>query len=64
MLSRRALHRHGAIPDVMLVLIVDDHPLLRQAIRQVIEHHFPTAIVREASTGEEAAGVVRREPVE
>ncbi|MDP1767361.1 MAG: response regulator transcription factor [Nitrospirota bacterium] len=48
----------------MLVLIVDDHPLLRQAIRQVIEHHFPTAIVREASTGEEAAGIVRKEPVE
>lgn len=48
----------------MLVLIVDDHPLLRHAIRQVIEHHFPTAIVREASTGEEAAAIVRREPVE
>jgi two-component system, NarL family, invasion response regulator UvrY len=48
----------------LFALIVDDHPLLRLAIRQVIEHHFPSAVVREASTGEEAAGIVRTEPVE
>lgn len=48
----------------MLVLIVDDHPLLRQAIREVVEGHFPSAMVREASTGEEGIQIVRAEPVE
>ena len=49
---------------VMFALIVDDHPLLRQAIRQVIEDHFSSPVVREASTGEEAMRIVRTEPVE
>lgn len=48
----------------MFVLIVDDHPLLRQAIRQVIEDQFSSPVVREASTGEEAVRIVRTEPVE
>ncbi len=48
----------------MFVLIVDDHPLLRQAIRQVIEDHFSSPVVREASTGEEALRIARTEPVE
>ncbi len=48
----------------MYTLIVDDHPLLRQAIRGVIESHFPSSVVREAATGEEAVRVVQAEPVE
>jgi two-component system, NarL family, invasion response regulator UvrY len=48
----------------MYILIVDDHPLLRQAIRGVLESHFPSPVVREAATGEEAIRVVRAEPVE
>jgi DNA-binding NarL/FixJ family response regulator len=35
----------------MLVLIVDDHPLLRHAIKEVIESHFSSSDVRQASTG-------------
>ena len=63
-MSRVSLQRQGAIQNAMLVLIVDDHPLLRQAIRQVIEHHFPSAVVREASTGEEALRIAHTKPVE
>jgi len=48
----------------MFVLIIDDHPLFRQAIKTVIESHFSSAVVREASTGEEAIRIVRAEPVE
>lgn len=48
----------------MHVLLVDDHPLLRQAIKGVIESHFPSPLVREASTGEEAVRIAREEPVE
>jgi DNA-binding NarL/FixJ family response regulator len=48
----------------MHILLVDDHPLFRQAVREVIESHFPAPVVREASTGEEAIRMVRAEPVE
>jgi DNA-binding NarL/FixJ family response regulator len=47
----------------MNVLILDDHPLLRPAIGQVIQGSFPSAVVHEASTGEEALHVVSCEPV-
>jgi DNA-binding NarL/FixJ family response regulator len=48
----------------MLVLIVDDHPLLRCAVRQLIEHHYTSSIVREASNADEAMRIVRAQPVE
>lgn len=48
----------------MHILLVDDHPLFRQAVREVIESHFPSPVVREASTGEDAIRMVRTEPVE
>ncbi|OQW33133.1 MAG: hypothetical protein A4E19_07280 [Nitrospira sp. SG-bin1] len=48
----------------MLVLIIDDHPLFRRALREVMESHFPSTVVREASTGEEAIRVVRTERVD
>jgi two-component system, NarL family, invasion response regulator UvrY len=48
----------------MLALIVDDHPLLRQAIKDVIASHFPSSVVREAATGEEAILIARAEPVD
>jgi CheY-like chemotaxis protein len=48
----------------MLVLIVDDHPLLRHAIKEVIESHFSSSDVRQASTGEEALRIVKAERVE
>lgn len=48
----------------MLVLLVDDHPLFRQAVKGVIESHFPSAMVWDASTGEDAVRIVLAEPVE
>jgi two-component system, NarL family, invasion response regulator UvrY len=48
----------------MLVLLIDDHPLLREAIKVVMVRHFPSSVVREASTGEEAIRIIRDEPVE
>lgn len=48
----------------MLVLLVDDHPLLRQAVKGVIERHFPSAAVWESSTGEDAIRIVLVEPIE
>ncbi|MDF0676179.1 MAG: response regulator transcription factor [Nitrospira sp.] len=48
----------------MLVLLVDDHPLFRQAVKDVIESHFPSSVLWEASTGEDAIRIVLAEPVE
>jgi DNA-binding NarL/FixJ family response regulator len=48
----------------MHILILDDHPLLRRAIGQVIQASFPSAVVREASTGEEALHIVHSETIE
>jgi DNA-binding NarL/FixJ family response regulator len=47
----------------MLVLLVDDHPLFRLAVRGVVESHLPSPVVREASTGEDAIRIVLAEPV-
>jgi len=48
----------------MRVLIIDDHPLLRRAVRQLIEHHYPASIVREAANADEAMHIARTQPVE
>jgi two-component system, NarL family, invasion response regulator UvrY len=48
----------------MLILIVDDHPLLRQGVRTVLEGHFPSSGLQEASTGEEAIRIVKTEQVD
>ena len=48
----------------MTVLIFDDHPLLRQALRGVIESTFPLLAIREAATAEEAFRTVKVERVD
>ncbi|HEU4683406.1 MAG TPA: response regulator transcription factor, partial [Nitrospira sp.] len=48
----------------MVILVIDDHPLLRQAIKQVIQDEIPSAQIREAATGQSALAVLRAEPVE
>ena len=48
----------------MQILIVDDHPLLRQAVKRVVELHFEALRVREAKTADEAVQIIRSEPVE
>lgn len=50
-------------PPSMHVLILDDHPLLRRAIGQVIQGSFPSVVVHEASTGEEALQILGSEPI-
>lgn len=47
----------------MHVLIVDDHPLLRRAIGEVIQGAFTTAVIREVSTGAEALRMMSSEPI-
>jgi DNA-binding NarL/FixJ family response regulator len=40
------------------ILIVDDHPIFRKGLRQVIDAHPPLAVVGEASDGEEALNAI------
>jgi len=48
----------------MHILIVDDHPLLRRAMGEVIRGVFPTTVIHEVATGEEALRIVGSEPIE
>lgn len=46
----------------MKALIVDDHPIMRLGVRQLIEHAWPGAGVTEAQTLEEATRAVVADP--
>jgi DNA-binding NarL/FixJ family response regulator/class 3 adenylate cyclase len=43
------------------LMIVDDHPLWRNSLRQLLEHKKAATIVAEASTGDEALEIARTE---
>ena len=42
------------------VLILDDHPVMRELLRQVLELHKEIVIIAEAANGEEAIALVTR----
>ena len=41
------------------ILLADDHPLMRQAIRTILENHSDVSIIGEASNGVEAVELVK-----
>jgi two-component system, NarL family, invasion response regulator UvrY len=47
---------------MMRILIVDDHPIVRRGIRNILEVEMRNVEIGEASTGEEAVAAIRREP--
>ena len=49
-----------AEPAVIRVLLVDDHPLIRQAVRSVLEHEKDISIIGEGGNGEEAVELAQR----
>ena len=46
----------------MKILVVDDHPLMRRGVRQMLEEAYVEIAVTEADSGEAAAALVRAEP--
>jgi DNA-binding NarL/FixJ family response regulator len=48
----------------MRVLVVDDHPVVRRGIRQILEDTLRPVEVREAASGEEALSLIRSEPLD
>jgi len=47
-------------PTKVRVLLVDDHAMVRQGVRSVLEHHEDIEIVGEAGDGEEAVALAAR----
>ncbi len=52
---------HKGLYKVMKVLVVDDHPLTRIGVRQLIEREWPTVELSEAETLADALGYLDRE---
>ncbi len=50
----------GRKPRDISLMIVDDHPLWRNSLRQVLEHKKAATIVAEASNGTEALEIARK----
>ena len=45
----------------MKFLVVDDHPLMRRGVRQILDEAYVDAAVTEAESGERAVDCVRAE---
>ena len=50
----------ATVPDIIRILTVDDHPLLREGIAALVNAESDMKIVAEASTGDEAIDQFRR----
>lgn len=46
--------------DKITIMLVDDHPLIRQALRNILEKQADFKIVAEASNGEEAVAIATK----
>jgi DNA-binding NarL/FixJ family response regulator len=42
------------IPLVTRILVADDHPLVREGVKRVVDHEHDLAVVAEAADGAEA----------
>ena len=49
---------HGRL--VMRILIADDHPVVRQGLKQILSSDLAAAVVGEATTGDEALELARK----
>lgn len=51
---------HETRPDVVGIMLVDDHAIVRQGLRSILEREQDMQVVAEASTADEAMTVVAR----
>jgi len=52
----------SAVQQIIRIVIVDDHPIVREGIKQIVSPHSDLAIVAEANNGEEALATLRIQP--
>ena len=52
--------QHGARSDVVGIMLVDDHAIVRQGLRSILEREDDLRVVAEASSASEALAVVGR----
>ena len=57
--QRSATATPSAFPKALTVLLVDDHAMMRQGLRSVLEAHADIHIIGEASDGQEAVAMVQ-----
>jgi DNA-binding NarL/FixJ family response regulator len=57
---KMALEESGAARGSSRIIIADDHPLFRSAIRQTLERHSNLEVVGEAANGRQALELCRR----
>jgi two-component system response regulator DevR len=50
----------SSVPAVVSIVLVDDHAIVRQGIRSILERHPQMCVVGEAATSQEAMAVVSR----
>lgn len=44
------------------IMLVDDHPIVRRGVSEILAHAFPQAVVQEVGAGADAIALVRSQP--
>ena len=49
-------------PAAMRIMLVDDHPIVRRGVSEILARAFPQATIQEVGTGTDAMGLARTQP--
>ena len=49
-------------PAAMRIMLVDDHPIVRRGVSEILARAFPQATIQEVGTGTDAMGLARSQP--
>ena len=48
--------------QLVKILVIDDHEIVRRGVKQILEEVFPHVEIGEADTGQKGIAAVRQEP--
>jgi len=49
-------------PATLRIMLVDDHPIVRRGLRDILDEAFESALIHEVGSGQEALALVRAHP--